>query len=187
MPSVRLDTKFVGLDEVEGALALHADEALRLLQEVTSDRARDVRLHLMEAMEEAYVTGTGRLATGVSYRTFRRADGIEVRFYITPYRELQYVTSLLGGYFQLFPVTPFEIAPKNAPRLAIRRDVGAGRVTVRLMPRGQPVVWGTFTGGFHRDVIKDVLEEEAELFKGDVLNAMQESLVRLTAKGGNLR
>lgn len=188
---MQVSTQFIGLKDVQGLLAAHPAQAISLLQGVVSKRAGQAKNSFIEAMDLAYTSGfaTGRLGNSITYRTLKRQDGVELRFYIRPYRELEFVTALLGGHFKIFPVRPFEIYPQGRKRLAIRRDAGESRVTLRLLRPGEPVLWGSQTGGFSRDVLSEVAEEEGRFFLEDVQNAMAEALSHLqnTVSGGTIR
>lgn len=180
---MRISTQFIGLPELRGVLKKHPQAAVERLQAVVSKRAQGTRASFIEAMEAEYtsVYATGRVANSITYRTLKRPTGVELRFYIKPFRELQFMTSLFGGHFQAFPVTPYEIFPQNdTMRIAIRRDMpGGGRVTLRMMRPGEPVIWGKYTGGFSRDVLREVGEEEEQFFLEDVYGAMKEELKSL--------
>lgn len=174
------EPRFIGLPELRGVLRKHEQTALARLQAVVSNRSLITKRRFQDEMNNEYTseTATGRLADSITYRTLKRPGGVESRFYIKPYRELEFVTSLMGGYFNIFPVTPFPIFPASEGQsLWIHRSLrGGGRVAVRKIPPGQPVLWGKFTGGFSRDVLKDVSEEEAQFFLEDVYSAMKDEL-----------
>lgn len=188
-----ITTSFIGIPEVRGILKVHPDDAVRALQEVVSKRAHEMKISFVEAMMQEYTSlhATGRLARSITHRTLKRKEGVELRFYIQPFRELEFVTSLFGGYFKVFPVTPYPIFPRNPKRrLAIRKDVaGGGRVTLRMLAPGQAAQWGKETGGFRRDVLKEVGEEEGQFFLEDVTAAMEQEVAKLrnSVSGGKIR
>jgi hypothetical protein len=177
--------------EVNGKLTRFNGDVLSRLRQKARDRANQSAGELRYQMRLEYRKGTGALAESVTYRTFQRDDGIEVRFYIAERRELSYVTAALGGHFQHFPVRPFIIRPRNGRRLVIHaegfsdvarggRFQSLGRVPVKVV---QYVRWGSQTGGFHRDVITEVGEQEGAAFVEDMNQAVSQAIVEMTSGG----
>lgn len=177
------------------------DEALKEIREKAKERARKTVFQFKQEMDREYTSAwaTGLLASGITFRTFVRGNGVEVKFYIQGRRELRYVTSALGGYFRRFPVGPFVIRPTPPKKtLAIRFPNSAARQFIRgaggrfagakssgadEFPGGairvRQVLWGRRTGGFTRDVISEVIEKESVLFVKDLTEAIQGATIKL--------
>jgi hypothetical protein len=129
------------------------------------------------------------LARGITFKTFQRGDGVDVKFYIQERKELRYVTAALGGHFDHFPVGPFKIRAKPPKMylkipfpnpMARRYTQGAGGKLTGSRPGGailvKEVLWGSRTGGFSRDVITEVAAQEGALFVKDVEEAVLKAI-----------
>jgi hypothetical protein len=156
MPNLGVSVRVEGATRVRGKLIKFNRTALENIREKARDRARETRLRFTTEMLREYTSqdATGILARSVSFKTFNRNDGIDVKFYIANRRELEYVTASLGGYFSRFPVRPFIIRPVNGKALVIHSEmIGAmsrgrtpslGRVPVagsEVRSMGESVRW----------------------------------------------
>jgi hypothetical protein len=192
MPNLGVSVRVEGATRVRGKLIKFNRTALENIREKARDRARETRLRFTTEMLREYTSqdATGILARSVSFKTFNRNDGIDVKFYIANRRELEYVTASLGGYFSRFPVRPFIIRPVNGKALVIHSEmIGAmsrgrtpslGRVPVAVR---KYVRWGSRSGGFQRDVITEVGQEEGAAFVQDMQQAVGEAVLEMTQGG----
>lgn len=119
-------------------------------------------------------SATGRLGRSIGYRTQLTSNGISVSFVIANFRELSFVTSLAGGYFQSYPVGPYIIEP-NPPKKHLRIQFRSGEVIYPLR-----VLWGSESGGFERDVLSEVGQSEGEAFVQDIMAEFQQAIGELT-------
>jgi len=204
MPIIGLQFRIEGAKNAAGKVQAFNAEALKVVREKAKERARQTVFQFKTQMAREYTSAwaTGMLAQGVTYRTFVRGDGIEVKFYIGERRELRYITAALGGHFRRFPVGPFIIRPippkkvlairfpNSAARQFIRGPIG-GRLAGAKPTRGdedyphgiiriRQVLWGRRTGGFSRDVISEVAEQESILFVQDMAAAVKNAAVKVT-------
>jgi len=201
MPVIGLSFRVEGATDAAGKVRQFNAEALKEIREATKERARQTVFQFQTQMEREYTSAwaTGMLARGVTYRTFVKGDGIEVKFYIQDRKELRYVTAALGGYFRQFPVGPFVIKPVRAQSLLIPFPNSLARQFIRGAggrfkgskggTEGDPspgirvkqVLWGRRTGGFSRDVISEVAEAESVLFVKDLTSSVQGIAVKVTS------
>jgi len=179
-----------GADEAIASARRLTPAALKELREAIRERAKQTVFRFKAEMEAEYTSAwaTGMLAQGITFKTFNRPEGAEVKFYIQDRRELRYVTAMLGGYFKRFPVGPFTIRARNTKMLRIpfpnslarRYTRGeAGKFTGSRPGSGiyvKEVLWGKRSGGFPRDVISEVAEQEGALFVRDMEAAVQKAI-----------
>ena len=210
MPALGMSFRVEGALDAAGKVRQFNSETLKEIREKAKERAAQTVFRFKQEMDREYTSAwaTGMLARGITYRTFVKGDGIEVKFYIAGRRELRYVTAALGGHFQKgFPVGPFVIRPKPPKKLlAIRFPGSSARQFIRETKTGRfagarstmgeegeypsgrirvtQVLWGSKTGGFSRDVISEVMAEESVLFIRDLTAAVQDVAVKVTSTGG---
>jgi hypothetical protein len=100
-------------------------------------------------------------------------------------------------------VTPFVIRPTHGKFLKIRFPSSFARQFIREKTSGQfrgarsttgggdfssgiltrQVLWGKKTGGFKRDVLSEVAEQEGEAFITDMQDAVSNAIVSVTTGG----
>lgn len=189
-----LSIRIVGAKDAQGRVHQFSREVTQQIRRAAEARAQQTRDRFQLEMDAEYTSqyATGQLARGISFRTFASTNGVEVKFYIQDRKELQFVTAALGGHFRRFPVGPFVIRPTD-PRGALRIPL-VGPLARRFIrgPKGQfagsrggaifvkKVLWGNKSGGFSRDVITEVAEQEGALFVQDVQNAVGIAVQRAT-------
>lgn len=198
---IGLSFRIEGATDAAGKVQQFNRETLKAIREKAKERAAQTVFRFQTEMEREYTSAwaTGMLARGITYRTFVKGEGIEVKFYIQNRQELRYVTAALGGYFQQFPVGPFIIKPTRAKTLLIPFPNSLARQFIRGEggrfkgskggSEGEPapgirvrqVLWGRRTGGFSRDVISEVLASESALFVKDMTAAVEGIAVKVTS------
>jgi hypothetical protein len=188
-----------GEEKVDAAVRRLTPAALKAIREKAAKRANQTVAKFQQEMAQEYTSqwATGLLARGITHKTIISGDGVDVQFFIKDRKELRYVTAALGGYFQQFPVGPFVIKPTSGKALSIPLPAGGraftrgaggrftgsrafneefgGRIAVKQ------VLWGRKTGGFSRDVISEVMQEESVLFVQDMQEAVQGAIVQVTS------
>ena len=200
MPNVLLGLRITGAPDSLRRVQKFNRESTGALHAAVEDRARQTQARFKQEMAREYTSkwATGRVGNSISFRTKRSGDDIDVQFFVQDFRELRYITSLLGGHFQSFPVGPFVIQPKSRKSLVIPFPNSMARQFIRG-PKGQfqgsrgggedgpragilvkRVLWGRRTGGFSRDVLAEVGQQEGELFVADVTQSMQSSIKKMT-------
>lgn len=200
MVDLFLNINITGVKDVMGRVHRFNAESISELRKAAQDRARQTKTEFKTEMDREYTSAwaTGRVARGITYKTIQSKDGIQVQFFIPDHRELRYITSLLGGHFQRFPVGPFVILPTTRKALSIPFPNSLARQFIRG-PKGQfagsrgggengpragilvrRVLWGRRTGGFSRDVLAEVGAREGDLFVADVTQSMQSSIKKMT-------
>jgi hypothetical protein len=117
---------------------------------------------------------TGRIARSIGYRTEISGNGVVVSFTVGGFRELQFITSLGGGYFQNYPVGPYVIQPRPG-RKNLRIQYRNGEVIYPLQ-----VLWGSETGGFERDVLAEVGQSEGQQFTEDIMAEFNKAIAELS-------
>jgi hypothetical protein len=192
--------RITGAKDAQGRVHKFSSDALQEIRKEAQERARRTVLRFKEEMSREYTSAwaTGQLARGITYKTFISGNGVDVKFYIQDRRELRYVTAALGGHFQRFPVGPFVIRPRNRRSLLVPFPNSLARQFIRGKngqfagskgggedgPRPgilvRSVLWGKRTGGFSRDVISEVAQEEGTLFVQDMQQAVQNAIVEMT-------
>lgn len=196
MPIPNMSFRIEGATDAAGKVQQFSPAALAAIRRAAKDRASRSVGTMRNEMAQEYTSkwATGMLARGITYRTFISGNGIDVKFYIQDRRELRYVTALLGGHFQRFPVGPFVIIPKRARNLRIPFPGSFARRFIRGPEKGQfagsqkggaifvkSVIWGNKTGGFSRDVLSEVTQTEGALFVQDMMSAVQGVVVKTTS------
>jgi hypothetical protein len=196
-----LSFRIEGATDAAGKVQQFNRETLEVIREKARERAAQTVFRFQTEMDREYTSAwaTGMLARGITYKTFVKGDGVEVRFYIKHRRELRYVTTALGGHFKQFPVGPFEIRPVRAKSLLIPFPNSLARQFIRGEggrfqgskggSEGEPapgirvkqVLWGKRTGGFSRDVISEVMASESALFVRDMTAAVEGIAVKVTS------
>lgn len=197
MPNLVLSTRITGADVGIRKTQAFSPAAIKAIQEAAQARAQITVQRFKREMDAEWGSAwaTGLLAAGVTFKTSINTDGVDVKFYIPNRQELKFVTALFGGHFKSFPVGPFVIKPVNGKSLSIPL-VGRARQFIRG-EKGQfagsragsedfpgriavkAVLWGRKTGGFARDVIAEVAEQEGAIFVEDVRNAVADVIARL--------
>jgi len=201
MASPFISFRVTGVPQAQAQTKRFAQVSVQELQEATKDRARQTVFRFKEEMGAAYRSqwATGELAKGITFKSRATPDGMEVNFFIAERRELRFVTAMMGGHFRHFPVAPFVIVPKFKKFLLLRFPSGFSRRFIRgskgqfagSQPSGggedgegvpgilvKRVIWGKKSGGFHRDVISEVAESEAQFFIGDVTAAVSAAITK---------
>lgn len=189
-----------GLRDVQGRVHKFGPESLSALKQAAIQRADVSIARFKTELGREYTSkwATGRVARGMTHKVIQSTDGVDVQFFVNDVRELRYITSLLGGHFQRFPVGPFVIQPTSRKSLLIPFPNSLARQFIRG-PKGQfqgsrgggedgprpgilvkRVLWGRRTGGFSRDVLREVAEQEGDLFVADVVQSMQTSVNKMT-------
>ena len=196
MPNAGLGFRIRGAEDAQGKIQQFGPAALRQIRAAAKSRASQTVANMQSQMDREYTSAwaTGMLARGVTYKTFVRGDGVDVKFYIQDRRGLRYVTALLGGHFKQFPVGPFLIRPIPPgkalkipfPNSMARRFIqGEGGKLGGSRPGGailvKEVLWGKRSGGFPRDVISEVIQQEGALFVADMEQAVQGVIVDMTS------
>lgn len=201
MPNIIGGFRIEGAKDAQGRVHKFSNTALRSLQDKASDRADKTVFRFKTEMAKEYTSkwATGLLARGITHKEMRSGNGIDVQFLIQDRRELRYVTAALGGYFHQFPVGPFVIVPQTRKFLLIPFPNSLARRFIRGKggrfagsqssggEEGPPgiltrkVIWGRRTGGFSRDVISEVAQDEGALFVQDMQAVMEKSIVRMTS------
>lgn len=202
MASVGVGIRIQGAKNAQGQVKRFSKKALVEIQKAAETRAQQSVARFKREMGAEYTSAwaTGALAAGISQKTTISGNGVDVKFFITNQRELAYVTALLGGHFQDFPVGPFEILPQTAKLLFIRfphpsaRQFIRGRGGLFFGSKGTPegeepargirvskVLWGKRTGGFRRDVLSEVGQDEGALFVKDMQDAVAGAIATLTS------
>lgn len=194
MPSPVLSIRIEGTRNAEGRVDAFPREVLQRLRSRASRRAEKTISRFKQEMAQEYTSAwaTGRLAAGIKKKVSIVNGGVDIQFTIPSFRELRYVTALGGGHFSRFPVAPFEITPV-APGKALVIPFPSGRA--RRFIRGErgrfagsrggaivvkKVLWGKRTGGFSRDVLSEVAQEEGALFVEDMQKAVQDAVIKIT-------
>jgi hypothetical protein len=189
-----------GVQDALGRVHKFGPESLAALKVAATSRADVSVSRFRTEMGREYTSkwATGRLARGITHKVIQSENGVDVQFFINDERELRYVTALLGGHFQRFPVGPFVILPRIKKSLMIPFPNSLARQFIRG-PKGQfqgsrgggedgprpgilvkRVLWGRRTGGFSRDVLSEVAASEGELFVADVTQSMEKSVKKMT-------
>jgi len=167
----------------------------RALREAALARAADTESRLKSEMDSEYRSAwaTGEISRSVRLKVKNTSDGISAQLLASDGARghLAYITALAPGGFNTFPVAPFHMVPKNYKYLTIRMpgharnfirnpDTGklAGAKSSKI--RAKSVMWGSKSGGFHRDVIAEVIQSEGELFVRDVTTAFAASMQSIT-------
>ena len=200
MPTPILGLRIEGGTDAAGKVHVFSSQSLQEVRRAAQERARQTVFTFKQEMAREYTSkwATGMLARGITFKTAISNDGVDVQFFIADRRELRYVTALMGGHFQRFPVGPFAIVPVAGKALRIRFPNSMARQFIRG-PKGQfagslgggedgprpgilvrRVIWGRRTGGFSRDVISEVAQQEGALFVRDVMAAVEGSIVKMT-------
>lgn len=196
MPNVIAGYRITGAEDAQGRVHNFSNDALQEIRKQAQRRARQTVLRFKEEMGREYTSAwaTGMLARGITFKTAITGNGVDIQFFIQDRRELRYVTAALGGHFQRFPVGPFVIRPTGGGKaLSIRFPSSLARQFIRgkngtfAGSRGgrsgivvKSVLWGKRTGGFSRDVISEVAEEEGALFVQDMTRAVEKAVVKMT-------
>lgn len=200
MPTPILGLRIEGGTDAAGRVHTFSTHSLEEIRRAAQERARKTVFTFKQEMAREYTSkwATGQLARGITFKTIISGNGVDVKFYINDRRELRYVTALMGGHFQRFPVGPFEILPSSRKALLIRFPNSMARQFIRGAkgqfagslgggedgPRAgilvKRVLWGRRTGGFSRDVISEVAQQEGALFVRDVQAAVEGSIVKMT-------
>lgn len=202
-PSLGVSIRITGADSAAGKAGKVAPQALENLRVAASERAQRTVSRLQAEIAGSYTSAwaTGRLGRSVSQKTVISGNGVNVSFSIGGFRELSFVTALLGGVFSQKFMSPFVITPSGAKYLHVPRAGVGGRggsaSQARNFIQGKggrlrgsrssfmkltKVLWGSQTGGFDRDVIKEVLDEESDLFVADMQQAVQDAIITVTSK-----
>jgi len=185
--------RIVGAKDAQGRVAKLPREALKEIQKVSQQRATQTTRRFQSEMAREYTSAyaTGQLARGITFKSAIRGDGVDIKFFIRDRRELRYLTAALGGHFRRFPVGPFVIRPVDAKSLRIPFSNSSARRFIRgrkgqfAGARGgaifvKKVLWGNKSGGFSRDVITEVAEQEGALFVQDVQDAVGIAIQKVT-------
>lgn len=200
MANVLFGLRIEGAKDAGGRVHRFNDQSLQDLQKAAKDRADQTvnQIRIQMATEYTSKWAQGRLARGVRSKVEINGNGVDVEILIPEYRELRYVTSLLQGHFQNFPVRPFAILPVTRKALLIpfpnpmarqfirgkggrfAGSLGGGEDGPRPGILVKRVLWGRRTGGFARDVLRDVAESEGALFVDDMIKSMQGSINIMT-------
>lgn len=191
-----VSVRIVGARDAQGRIARLSPDALNQIQKATERRAQITRDRFQIEMAREYTSqwATGQLARGITFKTFKKGNGVQIQFFIRDRRELRFVTAALGGHFQQFPVGPFVIKANDpAGKLAIRLPPGGHTRRFLRGAKGKfagsragnaiivkEVLWGNKSGGFSRDVISEVAEQEGALFVQDVQNAVGIAISKAT-------
>lgn len=198
-PNPILGIRIEGIKDVNGKVHTFSTHALQEIRAAARERAQQSVFRFKQEMAREYTSkwATGMLAKGITFKTFIVNDGVNVQFYIADRRELRYVTALMGGHFQNFPVGPFVLVPVSGKAMRIRFPNSFARQFIRG-PKGQfagakgagegfpsgilvrRVLWGKRTGGFSRDVLSEVAQSEGELFVRDMMAAVQGTIAKMT-------
>lgn len=198
MANLGVSIRIEGGKDAQGKVVRFSQQALSELRKAAKERAQKSVFRFKSEMAAEYTSkwATGALAAGVTYRTFISNNGIDVKFYIKDRRELRFVTSLLGGHFQQFPVGPFVIQASRAKALFIRFPHSGARRFIQgeggrfagSKTSGDPsgirvkqVLWGKRSGGFPRDVIKDVAGAESVSFIQDMQEAIATAVAQVSS------
>jgi hypothetical protein len=200
MVSPILGIRIEGGTDAAGKVHTFGTHSMEDIRRMAQERARKTVFKFKQEMAAEYTSkwATGALARGIHFKTQITNDGIDVQFFINDRRELRYVTAIMGGHFQRFPVGPFLIIPKTRKALLIPFPNSMARQFIRGAkgqftgslgggedgPRGgalvRRVIWGRRTGGFSRDVINEVAQQEGVLFVQDMQSAIENSIVTMT-------
>jgi|SRR6185503_3106543 len=181
-----VSVRITGAADASGRVGKLSTRALKELKKAAEVRAQKTKDRFQTEMAREYTSAyaTGQLARGITYRAFQSGNGVDVKFFIQDRRELRYLTAALGGHFQRFPVGPFVIQAQEGRSLRIPLAGPLARQFIRgkkgrfTGSRGggaiyvKKVLWGNKTGGFSRDVISEVAEQEGALFVKDVQAAV---------------
>lgn len=194
MPVALVGYRITGADTAAGKVQRFTPTVLRNIREMAEKRAEQAVFAMRTEMEREYTSAwaTGLLAKGITHKAVVSGNGVDIKFYIQDRRELRYVTALLGGHFQDFPVGPFVINPVSGkalviplPGLARRFIRGRGGKFAGSRPGSaiitKRVLWGSRTGGFQRDVLREVVEREGALFVQDMQAAVGNAIVEMTS------
>lgn len=193
MLSIPVGIRITGAKDAQGRVQRLSPSAKELIRKASEARATRMQTRFQTEMAREYTSpfATGQLARGITFKVAKAGDGVDVQFFINDRRELRYVTALLGGHFQRFPVGPFVIRATNPTGTLRIPLVGQARQFVRGAKgrfrgsRGsalfvKSVLWGRKSGGFSRDVISEVAEQEGALFVQDVQDAVGIAIERTT-------
>jgi hypothetical protein len=194
MSNLSFSIKITGAKDSAGQIEHFNNKVLQDIRTKAQIRAHETVNNIRSAMLTEYTSAwaTGQTARGVSFRTFVQSDGVEVRFYIAETQALQYITAMMGGHFQQYPVGPFLIFPHRKKSLKIQLPVGAFLRGERGHFKGsvgansalpsvfkRSVLWGKRTGGFGRDLISELSELEGNAFVADMEAVVQNAIVQL--------
>lgn len=202
MVSPVVGVRITGAKDARGKVHIFSNRVLQNIKKKADTRAEQTIFRFNQEIAREYKSqwATGGLAH-VTSKSVIKDNGVEIQFFIPNRRELRYVTSLLGGHFQKFPVGKFFISPVRAKFLRIPFPTGLARRFIRgakgqfagsqaTLEDDEPgsgailvrrVLWGKKTGGFKRDVIREVAQEEGALFVRDMQAAVKGSIVEMTS------
>lgn len=196
MPSIALGTtvQISGTKEAitaAGNIRRAPQRALRAAAVARSDQT--VARFRQELLGEYHSPwATGQIARSVRAKVNNTNTGVSVTFTANSGARdhIQYITAVVGGGFDKFPVRPFTIKPIHYKYLYIRfpgrarafiqnKDTGKIEGSRSGRIRAKKVLWGSKSGGFHRDVITEVAQSEGQIFVQDVIEAFKASLASI--------
>lgn len=203
MAAVFQGFRITGGKTASGKLRKLNEATLANLRNAADARAKLFVERMREELLAEYQSqwAKGAVAKSLKYTATIKGNGVDVKFFFGNLRELQYITAMGGGHFQNFPVTPFIITPSTRKALKIPfpnsfarqfiRDKASGQFRGAKSTRGpdgeftsgilvRKVLWGNKTGGFRRDVISEVAEDEGARFIQDMHDAVSQAIVTVT-------